>query len=122
LARGHDRERRYADYLRSLGWWVAHVKTGRRTADNLCAVDLAAARLIDGCVELVFIEVKSTAGGPFETFGPQKRSAFLREAQKAGAKARLVWMPPGVGKPENARVIPAAEWPKTPAASDSFVD
>ena len=45
------------------------------------------------------IEVKTTAGGPYERFGPADREALSRTAAAIGADAYLVW-----------RVTPRDEW------------
>lgn len=60
-----------------------------------------------------FDEVKTTAGGPYERFGPQARAKLLAEAEKAGAQARLVWWPDYKKKrnPRPPRIILAADWP-----------
>jgi Holliday junction resolvase len=40
------------------------------------------------------IEVKSTAGSAYKTFGPTARTALLEVAKLAGAVAVLAWWPP----------------------------
>jgi Holliday junction resolvase len=69
-----------------------------------------------GCVDVValkaghparFIEVKSTAAGPFSHFGPKDRAELLEAAGHAGAVAELAFWPPR-GKLE---YIGSSEWP-----------
>lgn len=79
-------------------WFVA------RAAGSLGDADLVA--LKDGKVPRL-IEVKSTAQGPYEHFGPKDRADLRFAAEIAGAVAELCWWPPR-GKP---RWIPATEWP-----------
>jgi len=54
------------------------------------------------------IQVKSTAGGPYEHFGPADRAALRDEAWAAGAAAVLAWWPPRRRVPE---WIDSTEWP-----------
>jgi hypothetical protein len=61
-----------------------------------------------GMTKAMLIEVKSTAGGPWERFGPQDRQGMVETAAAAGAEAWLYhW--PARGK---LRRIPSSEWPK----------
>ena len=94
---GRARERQVADHLRSEDWVVTK-GTSYGVAD-LCALRS------DRCPLL--IEVKSTAGGPYKTFGPAARESMKAEAARAGAKAVLAWWPPR-GK---LRLIGSEEWP-----------
>jgi Holliday junction resolvase len=100
--RGHNRERQVRDYLQSEDWWVC------RAAGSLGDADLVA--LKDGHKPLL-IEVKSTAGGPYERFGPKDRADLLFAAKLAGAKAVLVWWPPHGGR----EWLWPASWPRRPA-------
>jgi len=59
----------------------------------------------------VLVQVKSTAGGPYERFLPVDRAALLREARQAGARALLAWWPPRRPTPQ---WIGADDWPPTP--------
>jgi Holliday junction resolvase len=86
--RGHNRERQVRDHLQSEDWWVC------RAAGSLGDADLVALKV--GRMPLL-IEVKSTAGGPYERFGPKDRADLLFAAKVAGAKAVLVWWPPRGG-------------------------
>jgi Holliday junction resolvase len=96
--RGFQRERAYADLKRADGWWVM------RAPASLGAVDLVA--LKEGETPEM-IEVKSTAAGPYHSFGPDARDRLRFEAARAGACALLVWWPPR----RQPVVIPAEDWP-----------
>jgi Holliday junction resolvase len=85
VSRGHDRERAVKRLLESQDWWIA------RAAGSLGDADLVA--LKDGKRPLL-IEVKSTAGGPYERFGPKDRADLRFAARLAGASAVLYWWPP----------------------------
>jgi Holliday junction resolvase len=72
------------------------------------AGDILAVNNRTGWPEVYLIEVKSTAGGPWERFSPQDRQAMVETAAAAGAEAWLYhW--PARGK---LRRIPSSEWPK----------
>jgi hypothetical protein len=92
--RGHNRER----LLEDEDWFVT------RAAGSLGDADLVALKV--GHTPRI-IEVKSTAGGPYEHFRPKDRADLRFAAEIAGAVAELCWWPPR-GKP---RWIPASEWP-----------
>ena len=96
--RGHDRERSVKRLLEEDGWLVV------RAAGSL-GYDLVA--LKDGFTPRV-IEVKSTAGGPYERFGPSDRRELVDAAKAAGACAELAYWPPR----GQLRWIDSAEWPK----------
>ena len=85
MSRGHDRERRLRDLLYTDGWWTA------RAAGSLGDADVVALRAGD---TPRLIEVKSTARGPYHSFGPADRIALRAAAHKAGAEPWLVWWPP----------------------------
>lgn len=89
------------DHYRADGW-VAY-RLPQPSAGDVLALRAGAAPKL--------IQVKSTAGGPFERFGPVDRAALLAEANQAGAHALLAWWPPG-GK---LRLIGPSEWPATRA-------
>ncbi len=94
---GHARERQVVAWLRERGW------IAQRAPASL-GVDVIA--LKSGEVPRV-IEVKSTAGGPYERFGPADRAAASTLAEMAGAAAWLVWWPVR----GEMRWIAASEWP-----------
>jgi hypothetical protein len=58
--------------------------------------------------EAMLIEVKSTAGGPYERFGPLDRQVLLEAAERHGASAWLYWWPPR----KDLQRIPSSEWPE----------
>lgn len=99
--RGIDRERKVRDWLQERDWWVC------RAAGSLGDADLIA--LKHGHRPLM-VEVKSTAQGPYEHFGPQDRRNLLFAAEMAGADAELAWWPPR----GQLRFIPSSEWPPAP--------
>jgi Holliday junction resolvase len=59
----------------------------------------------------LLVQVKSTAGGAFERFGPRARALLLIEARAAGAQAALAWWPPN----RSLTIIASEAWPPTPA-------
>lgn len=61
----------------------------------------------------ILVEVKSTAAGPYEHFGPADRQAMLAAAGRCGAEAWLAWWP--ARKP--LTWIPEHAWPGS--ASDA---
>lgn len=76
------------------------------------ACDLVAMRGYDAASGFRFchamlIEVKSTAGGPYERFGPAARKALAAVAEQAGGRAWLAWWPPR----GELQFIPESEWP-----------
>ena len=105
MSRGHDRERAVKRLLQADDWWVA------RAAGSLGDADLVA--LKTGSRPRL-VEVKSSAQGPYEHFGPSERANLIWAAELAGAEAWLVWWPPR-GKP---KWIASDEWPqpRTPVA------
>ncbi len=99
MSRGHNRERRVRDWLTDRDWIVV------RAAGSLGCVDLVALKAGE---TPRMIEVKSTAGGPYERFGPADRAELSLNAEWAGAEAWLVWWPPR----GQLRWISEAEWPR----------
>ncbi len=99
MSRGHQRERQVRDWLTARDWVVV------RAAGSLGCVDLVALKA--GATPRL-IEVKSTAGGPYERFGPADRAELSVNAEWAGAEAWLAWWPPR-GK---LVWLPEAEWPR----------
>lgn len=97
-ARGAQRERAVRDRLTADGWLVV------RASGSLGCADLVALR---GGSRPLLIEVKSTAGGPFERFGPAERERLSLAARQAGADAWLAhWPPRGA-----LRWVPEPAWP-----------
>lgn len=94
---GRARERQVAEKLRGDGYVVL-----KGTTFGVC--DLAAFRAGD---TPMLIEVKSTAGGPYERFQPAEREVLELEARRAGARAVLAYWPPR----KQLRLIPSSEWP-----------
>lgn len=97
--RGHHRERQVRRILEADGWWVC------RAAGSLGDADLVALRAGD---QARLIEVKSTAAGPWHSFGPGARRDLLAAARRAGAQAWLAYWPPR----GQLQWLPALGWPK----------
>jgi hypothetical protein len=78
----------------------------------------AAYRLAHGVADVValggeldrplLVQVKSTAGGPYERFLPRDRRALIDEGVLARADVQLCWWPPGVDVPI---AIDPVDWP-----------
>lgn len=96
--RGIERERRVVDWLRDRDWIAFRAPASLGVADVIALRDGSRPRLV---------EVKSTAQGPYERFGPADRSKLTLAAKLAGADAFLVWWPPRA----EPRWIPEQEWP-----------
>lgn len=96
--RGHQRERDLVNWFRNEGLFAM------RSPASLGAVDVVAIPPDD---RPLFCEVKSTAAGPFHSFGPRDREELSRLAKLANAKAVLVWHPPRGAR----RFIYEDEWP-----------
>ena len=98
---GRARERDVKRRLEELGWVVM-----KGTTYGVC--DLVALRPhVAGTAEAWLIEVKSTVGGPYHSFGPADRAELRAAAARAGATAVLAWWPPR-GK---LKLIPESDWP-----------
>jgi Holliday junction resolvase len=82
--RGIHRERKVRDLLASQDWLAF------RAPASLGCADVIALRLGS---RPRLVEVKSTAGGPFEHFGPAARARLSAAARLAGADALLAWWP-----------------------------
>ena len=104
MSRGHDRERQVKALLEADDWFVT------RAAGSLGDADLVALKV--GHTPRL-IEVKSSAKGPYEHFGPKDRADLLFAAHVAGAVAQLCWWPPR-GKPH---WIDSLEWPEARRAA-----
>lgn len=97
--RGIQRERAVRDHLAKQDWLAFRAPASLGCADVIALRDGSRPRLI---------EVKSTAQGPYEHFGPAARVRLSLAARLAGADALLAWWPPrGV-----LRWIPEGEWPR----------
>ena len=94
--RGRGRELRVADKLRAEQWIAYRLAWGQADVGALRAGNRP--RLV---------QVKSTAGGPYERFGPAARAALLAEGEAAGADVVLAYWPKG----RVLRWIWPSEWP-----------
>lgn len=106
--RGISRERQVREGLERDGWVTV------RAAGSLGVADIVA--LKQGAIPKM-IEVKSTAKGPFEHFGPAKRDALISAAAKAGAIPCLVWWPAHKGP----HWVHVSDWPAPPPAELELV-
>jgi Holliday junction resolvase len=97
--RGTQRERAVRDLLAREDWVAFRAPASLGAADVIALREGNRPRLI---------EVKSTAGGPYEHFGPSARARLKATANMAGADACLAWWPPR-GK---LVWIPARSWPR----------
>jgi hypothetical protein len=105
---GNTRELRVMDMLAEEGWLCASRRHIGGAGDVLAIrsyVDIGSAK--GEGIDARLIEVKSTAGGPWERFGPADRQALVETAEEHGAEAWLYWWPPR-GKLQR---IPASGWP-----------
>lgn len=100
--RGRDRELRVADLLRGLGYIAYRLAWGQADVIGLRA----------GARPLL-VQVKSTAGGPFERFGPAARKELLAEAFTAGADCTLAWWPKGA----QLEWVEPEDWPRNRKAA-----
>jgi Holliday junction resolvase len=101
-ARGAARERQAGVLLEAEGWSVT------RSAGSRSPHDLVACRKGD---VVRYVQVKSTARGPFAGFPPSERKELLAEAERAGAEPWLLWWP---GDRKGPRWIGADDWPPGP--------
>lgn len=122
-AAGNRRENQVAAIMRAEGWLIGSMRQSAGGGDLLAVIRLASSAFPhddrkvptwparNATVPLVYlVEVKSTADGPWKTFGPADRRAMLDRAHDAGGHAWLAWWPPK-GK---LTWIPAKDWPATP--------
>lgn len=103
---GNARELKVMAVLADEGWLCA----SRRHiggAGDILAIRKARVSNMLYTVEARLIEVKSTAGGPWERFGPTDRQDLLDTAITFGAEPLLAWWP-ARGK---LRWIDAFQWP-----------
>ena len=99
MSRGHDRERAVKAWFIQRDWLAFRAPASLGCADVIALKDGERPRLV---------EVKSTAGGPYEHFGPADRHRLSLAAHMAGADAYLAWWP------SRGRLvwIPEECWPK----------
>ena len=97
-ARGVRRERAVRDWLAARDWLAFRAPASLGCADVVALRDGSRPRLV---------EVKSTAGGPYEHFGPAARRRLSFAATIAGADAFLAWWPAR----GQLRWIGEQEWP-----------
>jgi Holliday junction resolvase len=98
VSRGIQRERAVRDYLRDRDWLAFRAPASLGVADVVALKAGERPRLI---------EVKSTAQGPYEHFGPADRAKLSLAGRMAGADVFLCWWPPR-GK---LQWIPESAWP-----------
>lgn len=96
--RGIQRERQVRDRLADENWLAFRAPASLGVADVVALRNGSRPRLI---------EVKSTAQGPYEHFGPAARARLRAAAELAGADALLAWWP----SRGSLRFIPVSEWP-----------
>jgi Holliday junction resolvase len=97
--RGIQRERAVRNQLLEQDWLAFRAPASLGVADVIALRDGSRPRLI---------EVKSTAQGPYEHFGPRDRAELSHAATLAGADAFLAWWPAR----GQLRWIPECEWPR----------
>lgn len=96
--RGAQRDRKVRDLLASEDWFAVCARGSHGAADVLAIRAGSTPRVI---------QVKSTAQGPYERFGPRERAELALAARIGGAQALLAWWPPR----GRLRWIPEEEWP-----------
>jgi Holliday junction resolvase len=96
--RGNSFDVEVAKELEDRGWLVG----SRRHIGG--AGDLIAIHPAQG---VRLLECKTTASGPYHSFGPGERHEMRKLATELGVSVWLVWKPPG-GK---IRWLPASSWP-----------
>jgi hypothetical protein len=87
--RGNDRDVRVRKVLEELGYTVGSRRHVPGAGDLLGVRPTA---LVD--VDVVLVEVKSTAGGPWEHFSPAERLELAEAARDAGGTGYVAWWPP----------------------------
>lgn len=98
VAAGHQRERAVGAHLRKQGWLLGSRRHEPGPGDWL-AYKLHTAMLV---------EVKSTAGGPWETYGPKERAELDAEAIRVAAIPVIAYWPARGG----LRMIFRSDWPE----------
>jgi Holliday junction resolvase len=116
--RGNQREVDVGSMLEDQGWCVASRRHIAGPGDLLAMDTLTVDRQL-------LCEVKSTAGGPWERFGPDDRKALIELALKIDAIPCLAWWPPYQKQPAWFRWHPGVEllasWPAWIGPIDSSV-
>jgi len=115
MSLGHDRERQLRHVLEAAGWLCVRAAGSLGPVDVLAIARAGAMHPARAATparqgEIALIECKSTAGGPYERFGPAERKLLAELAASVGASAWLAY------KPKGARAwtwIPSAAWPAT---------
>jgi Holliday junction resolvase len=97
--RGANRERQVIRLLKRQGWHAVRTPASQGLEDIVAIKRGERARVI---------QVKATAKGPYERFGPRDREALRLHAEQYGAEALLCWWPPDR---RGARWIHSSEWP-----------
>lgn len=111
--RGLSFENTVADVMRREGAYIVGSLRNTAGGGDLIGIRHGLARLNGSRPTLnlgrhVLVECKTTAGGPFERFGPVHRAAMLDAAEQAGAGAWLAYRP---ARTSIIRWIPAEDWP-----------
>lgn len=96
---GNAVEVRVARRLEDRGWIVGSRRHIGGAGDLLAVRAESPGAGSTGYVAVRLIEVKSTAGGPWERFGPAARAELVAAALRAGASAELWWWPPRAPEP-----------------------
>ena len=105
--RGTQRELAVRNHLADRDWLAFRAPASLGVADVIALKDGERPRLV---------EVKSTAGGPYEHFGPKDRGRLRFAATLAGADAYLAWWP------SRGRLIwiHESEWPGADTTSEEI--
>jgi hypothetical protein len=96
--RGAQRDRAVRDWFASDDWFAVCARGSHGCADVLAIKAGKSPRVV---------QVKSTAGGPYERFGPADRAELSFAARLGGGDALLAWWPPR----GRLHWIPENEWP-----------
>lgn len=81
---GSVKERKVITILESAGW-IAYRSAGSHGMADVIALCIGFQPLL--------VQVKASAGGPFEHFRPDERWGLITEARVAGAMPVLAWWP-----------------------------
>jgi Holliday junction resolvase len=104
--RGRTREVKVLEHLVALGWVGVRAASGPIDVVAMAGPD---ANGPDGDSEasVLLVQVKSTAGSPYERFGREDRQVLLELAERCGAEAWLAYWPPNA----KLRWIGSNDWP-----------